>query len=414
MANTLLTSTLVTKEAGYELTNKFKFLSQIDRQYDSSFGSQGRFGKVGDTIFIRTPVRLETKSGQGLQLQNLLELSVPLTIDEQFQVAFGWSSAEDALDIEEVRSRYIDIATTSMANAADVYAINKVFLDVANAVGTPGTAPSTLLTYMTAVTQLVNSAVDDSNLVAMLSPVSMATIAAANSTLFHPGSAISEQYRTGMMTNDSVGIARWYREPNIKSYTTGSFTASTPLIKGASQTGSTLITDGWASSAATLRKGDTFTIGGVFKVNAQSYVNTSQLQNFVVTADTTSVGVDMATLPISPSIIVTGPLRNVSNSPADDAVITVKGATSAAGGTMAATSSPQNLIFNKKAFTFATVDMLKPAGNVDCQFFRSKPAGVSMRFLSGYDMINDQNPSRLDMLGGAATVWADAAARAYA
>ena len=71
---------------------------------------------------------------------------------------------------------------------------------------------------------------------------------------------------------------------------------------------------------------------------------------------------------------------------------------------MTATQALVNLIFHKEAFTFVTVDLLKPAGGVDCEFFRSKAAGVSMRFLSGYDMLNDQNPSRLDILGGAASL----------
>ncbi len=37
------------------------------------------------------------------------------------------------------------------------------------------------------------------------------------------------------------------------------FTASTPLVNGANQTGSTLNSNGWASGATTLKKGDVFT-----------------------------------------------------------------------------------------------------------------------------------------------------------
>jgi len=365
---------------------------------------------VGDTIFVRMPVRFEPKTGQAYQQQNIYEFSVPVTMDQQFQVGMGWSSAQAALEIDEVKKRYIDPAVATMANQADVYAINKVFKDVWNVVGTPGTAPSSLFTYMTAVTQLVNQAVDDSNLVACLSPVSMATIANANATLFHPAPAVTEAYRSGMQQNDSAGIKRWYREPNIQSYTTGSFAASTPLVAGANQTGSSLLTDGWATMA--LKKGDSFTIGGVYTVNQLSYTNTAQLQNFVLTADITDTAGD-ATLSISPSIIITGPLRTVSNAPANNAVITVKGATSPTAGTLSATQSPQNLIFHEEAFTFVTVDLLMAASG-DCRFYRNKASGTSMRFWSGYDYSNDQNPSRLDMLGGAATLQARGAVRAYA
>ena len=404
MANTLLTSTIVTKETGFKYTNNVRFVSQITHKYDPYYASQPKGGKPGDTIFARMPVRFEPKTGQALQQQNIYELSVPIVMEEQFQVAFGWSSAEAALSIEEVDDRYIQPAVNTLANQVDVYAYNKVFKDVWNVVGTPGTQPSAFLTLTTAVSKIVNQAVDDKDLVACLAPLTMATMANANSTLFNPGSAVSESYRSGMLESPASGIQRFYREPNVQSYVTGSSTAATPLVDGANQTGSVLNTKGWASGASTLKKGDHFTIGGVYTLNPLSYTNTAQLQDFVVTADTTSVGTEMDTLPISPSIIVTGPLRNVSNSPADGAVITVKGFTTPAGGTMTATQALVNLVFHKEAFTFVTVDLLKPAGGVDCEFFRSKAAGVSMRFLSGYDMLNDQNPSRLDILGGAASL----------
>lgn len=410
MANTLLTSTLVTKEAGFGYTNNVRFVSQITRKYDDYFRSQPQGGKPGDTIFARMPVRFEPKTGQALQTQNIYELSVAVPIEQQFQVAFGWSSADAALSIEEVDARYIKPAVNTLANQVDVYAYNKVFKDVWNIVGTPGIQPSAFLTLTTGVSKLVNQAVDDKDLVACLSPLAMATIANANAALFNPGSAVSESYRSGMLESPASGIQRFYREPNVQSYTTGTFTASSPVVNGASQTGSSLLTSGWASGASSLKKGDTFTIGGVYTLNPLSYTNTAQLQDFVVTADISDTAGAM-TISISPSIIVTGSLRTVSNSPAANAVITVKGATSAVSGTLAATQTPQNLIFHKEAFTFVTVDLLKPAGGVDCEFFRSKAAGVSMRYLSGYDMLNDQNPSRLDILGGAASLQVRGACR---
>jgi len=411
VANTLVNSTLVTKEAGFGYDNKVRFIRSITHKYDKSFSGGGDAGKVGDTIFVRMPVRFEPKTGQAYQQQAIYEYTVPVTMEEQFQVGMGWSSQQWALDIAEVKKRYIDPAVSTMANQADVYAYNKVFKQVANFVGSPGSAPSSLLTYMTAVTKLVNGAVDDSDLRASLSPVAMATIANANATLFHPAPAVTEAYRTGMQQNDTAGIAKWYREPNVQSYTTGTFTASTPLVNGANQTGSSLITDGWASGATSLKQGDTFTIGGVFSLNPLSYTNTGQLQNFVITADISDTA-GAATLSISPSIITTGVLRNVSNSPANNAVITVTGATAAAGGTLAATTSPQGLIYHEEAFCFVTVDLPR-ASSGDCQFYQNKATGSSIRFWSGYDYSTDQNPSRLDMLGGAAALQIRGACRVY-
>lgn len=412
MANTLVNSTLVTKEAGFDFDNKLRFVKSITHKYDKTFSGGGNAGKPGDTIFVRMPVRFEPKTGQAYQNQAIYEQTVPVTMDEQFQRGLGWSSAQYALNIEEVKKRYINPCVSGLANQIDVYAYNKVFLEVANFVGTPGTTPSALLTYLTALTKLVNGAVDDSDLRLSISPTMMATIANANSTLFHPAPAITEAYRTGMQSNETSGVAKWYREPNVQSYTTGTFTTSTPLVNGASQTGSSLITDGWASGGMSLKKGDTFTIGGVYALNPLSYTDTGILQCFTLTADISDTSGD-ATLSISPSIITTGSQRNVSNSPANNAVITVTGATSAAAGTMAATKSPQGLLYHEEAFCFVTVDLPK-ASSGDCQFYQNADTGTSMRFWTGYDYTSDTNPSRLDVLGGAAALQIRGACRIYA
>lgn len=73
----------------------------------------------------------------------------------------------------------------------------------------------------------------------------------------------------------------------------------TPLVKGASQTGTTLLTDGWPNTTAVLKSGDFFQIENDPKV-------------YQVTDDVTSDGSSNASLPIFPA------LQRV---PADNAVI---------------------------------------------------------------------------------------------
>jgi hypothetical protein len=174
-----------------------------------------------------------------------------------------------------------------------------------------------------------------------------------------------------------------------------------------------LVTDGWASNAATLKKGDIFTIGGVNSVNPLSYSSTGRLQQFVVTADTSSSGVDMATLPISPSIVTSGQLQTVDASPADNAVITVLGATSASSGTLATTTSPQSFLYHPDAFAFVMADLMKPGAGAESTTVRSKALGFSIRMVEQYQIGTDQNPSRLDILIGAATIQARLAARIW-
>ena len=78
--------------------------------------------------------------------------------------------------------------------------------------------------------------------------------------------------------------------------------AGTPLMRGASQTGRTLATDGWSASTAIFKAGDFLTIAGNDKV-------------YMVTADVTSNASSSADTPITiePALV---------ESPADNAAIT--------------------------------------------------------------------------------------------
>ena len=412
MANQIDTSDLITKATAYGFKNQLKFAGKITQEYSDEF--LNKEFTPGDTVKVRMPVRWTVSRGQAYQEQSIQETFVPVTVDQQSHIDMGFSTMQETLDIREIRERYIMPQTEFLANDVDAYAYSATALDVFNAVGSPGVTPTLALTYLQAGVKLTNQAVGKAGRIATLNPLSMATLSVAGATYFAPQGAIAEQYRTGQQSQDTIAIADWNEESNVHSYTTGSFTASTPIVNSANQTGSSLITDGWASSAATLQVGDTFTIGGVYTVNPQSPgVHTGQLQDFVVTAASTSVGVDM-TISISPNIIPSGPLQTVTNSPADNAVITVRGATSASSGTMAATVSAQNLIFNKNFATLVTVDLAKPNGGAEVGRISSKQMALAMRLVKQYDIDADKNKTRVDVAYGVKTLQARLAARIYA
>jgi hypothetical protein len=407
MANTLATPSWVTKEVARGFVNDLSFLANVNKTYDDQYEISG--AKVGNTVNARMPQRFTVTDGQALQLQNLYDQTVPITLTNQKNVAFGYSSAQATTELDEIRARYVKPGGQALANSAEVLAFQAVYRDIYSVVGTPGTTPSTTALYLQAGVKLTDLGVTMSDRVAVLDPLAMVTIANTSSLLFN--GPIAANYRTGQFSGQQLGISEWYQDPNRPVHTTGTFTASTPLIKGAAQTGSVLITDGWASSAATLNKGDIFTIAGVNSVNPVSYQSTGRLQQFVVTATTTSVGVDMATLPVSPPIITSGQLQTVDASPADDAVITVLGATSAAGGTLATTTSPQSFVYHPDAFVFVMADLMKPSAGCKATTVRSKELGISIRMVEQYQIGTDQNPSRLDILIGAATLQARLACR---
>jgi len=405
MPNTLATPTWVTKEVARGFTNDVKFIANVNRTYDDQYVQAG--AKVGRTVNARLPQRFIATDGEALQLQNLYDQTVPITLTNQKNVAFGYSSAQETMEIQEIRTRYTQPAAETLANAADVLTWQAVYKDVYASVGTPGTTPNQKMTYLTAGVKLTDAATPLEGRIACLDPLAMATIADATTGLFNPSATISENYRSGMFGRQQLGISEWYQDPNRPVHVTGSFGASTPIVAGANQTGTSLATTGWTSMA--LKKGDVLTIAGVNSVNPLSYTSTGRLQQLVLTADAVDSG-GAATLQLSPPIITSGSLQTVDAAPANNAAITVWAANPVAG-TLAATSSPVSMVYHPDAFAFVMADLIKPGAGATAVTVRSKALGIAIRWVEQYQISSDQNPSRLDILIGAATVQARLAVR---
>jgi len=409
-ANTILNPSWVTKDVARGFVNNLTFLANVQRTYDSQYKQAG--AKVGDTVRARLPQRFTVTDGEALQQQALFDQAVPISLTNQKNVAFGWSSRQKTLEIDDARARYISPAGEALANAAEVLAFNAVYRDVYNAVGTPGVTPSGTLTYLQAGTKLTDTATPLTGRVAVLDPLAMQTIANTSSTLFNPSAVIGENYKNGMFGRRQLGIDEWYQDAVRPVHTTGTFTACTPTVNGASQTGSSIVTQSWASGATTLKKGDIITFAGVYSVNPIAYTSTGRLQQFTLTADASDSS-GAITLQISPSIITSGQLQTVTASPANGAAITVLGATSSTSGTLATTVSPQSLVFHPDAFAFVMADLMKPDAGCTATTVTSKALGLSIRMVEQYQIGTDQNPSRLDILIGAATIQARLAARVF-
>lgn len=400
MANVTLTSDWVTFETALYFVNSLRGVAQFTREYSDEFVQNG--AKVGDTVRVRLPQQFEASEGESLVLQNILDRSVNVILNRRRHVGFQWSSAQATTDIDDVRQRYVQPAAETLANIYDRVSMGDVYKQVYNVVGTLGTTPSAALTYLTAKVRILDFAGPDEGIVAILDPLANATIANATAALFQPPGKIAENWTKGQFANEQLGIAKWYTDQNIPRFTSGSATsASTPLINGASQTGSSIITDGWGSGATQLRQGDSMTFAGVYAVNPLSKESTGRLHQFAVTADIADTA-GAITMAITPSIVTSGALQNVTASPADNATITYW--SMAAGGTLAATVSPQNLVFHPKAFASVMADLVMPNGGASGSRVNSKTINVALRYVEQFSITSDQNLNRLDILFGSAPI----------
>lgn len=403
MSNTLLTLGDITREALRVLSNNTVLTSKVNRSYDDRFAVTG--AKIGMTTNARKPVRYVYASGQGLILQDVQETYVPITLTTQYQRAVAFSTADLALSLDDFSDRIIRPAIVSLANQVDGDGF-QLYKQIYNNVGTPGTTPSTLDTYLDAKVKLDNNACPrDGDRYLILNPRMEATIVSALKGLFNPQSQLSEQYRMGEMGSQTAGFD-WFMDQNVAVHTIGTYTGA-PTVRVASVDGATtLATQGWTASTDTVKAGDCFTIDSVYAVNPQSRQSTGELQQFVVLTNATADGSGYITLNISPTIQSTGANQNVDSLPAASAAITWFGAS--------AKSTPQGLAFHKDALCFANADLPMPRDQVQAERVADKQTGLSIRLVTAYDINLDREPSRLDLLGGWAALRPELACRVSA
>lgn len=401
MANTVLTSDVIAKEALAVLENNLVFAKNVTRKYEKEWETADR--KIGDTVTVRKPARYLVRDGQTINVQEHKEEPVPVTLDKQKGVDVEFSSKELALDLDSFSKQVLQPQIAALANQIDLDGL-MLYNTVANAVGVPGTTTSDLETYLMAGVKLDNNAAPvDERRGIVLNPLTQAKTVNGLKGLFQSSTEIKSQYEKGKM-GTAAGFD-WAMSQNIPVHTVGPL-GGTPAVNGAGQTGSSLVTDGWTAAAgARLKKGDVFTIAGVFAVNPQSRLTTGELQQFVVTADVSSDASGNATIQIWPAIVATGAMQTVTAAPADGALLTVLGA--------AGTQTAVNLAYHEDAFTLVTADLPLPKGMDMASRASSKQVGLSIRFIRGYDITNDKFVSRLDVLYGWAALRPEHACRIH-
>src|SRR5262245_47450291 len=95
MAETLLTPSVIAKEALMQLENNLVMAGLVHRDY------KNEFVKVGDTVTIRRPVKFLAQDGATFVQQDVIEGSTSITIDKRKHVGWGFSSQDLTLTIEE-------------------------------------------------------------------------------------------------------------------------------------------------------------------------------------------------------------------------------------------------------------------------------------------------------------------------
>jgi hypothetical protein len=328
----LVTSTIVAKESLRMLENQLGMSKMVYRDWEN------KFGKDGETLGIRKPNAFRASKQRVRVPSPLTESTVTLTVATQAHVSFEWSSKQMTDTIDRISERYIKPAMSALANVMDVD-LYDLHDNVYNQVGTPGTAPAGYDVFADARRRMNEEAVPLDSRYVCLNPKGEAETMKGLKGLFNE-KMINDLIAKGAL--GSLAGFDTYMAQNVQTHTTGETGAST-----------------------------------------------AELRQFVVTADITST-LAVINIPISPSIITSGPLQTVTVSPANDAVITMVGTES--------TGYPINIAFHKECFTLAVRPLEIPSS---CVYgARESYNGLSIRVIKAYDIDEDMEVLRFDVLYG--------------
>jgi hypothetical protein len=423
MANVLLTDQHIVSEALMILENDLTFTKFVDRQLDTEY----RNAKRGATISVRKAPRYTVRDGQNVAVQDTTQTQIPFTLAHQFGVDVEFYSSDLALSISDFGRDILGPQIAAIANAID-WSGMQCALDVANAVGTPGTTPGSsgtaqqiLKIFTDANAVLDKCAIPrDGRRNIVIQEDAQSAVVSGLSGLFQDSTEVSKQYREGTMGR-TIG-SKWSMDQNAAILTIGS-AAGTPQVNGSGQaltsppgsagigsagfTRQTLAVKGFTASATVASHGDRFTLPTTYMVNPQNRQTSNTLQKFVVMNSTPVIadGSGNATLTIEPAIIVSGKDQTVSRAPLNNDALTFIGTSG--------TNSPQNLCFHETAFTFASAELPLPRGVHMAARKSDKRLGISMRFLADYIIASDQFLGRFDVLCGWLTQRPEAACVIY-
>jgi hypothetical protein len=407
MANSLLTDNIIVKECLMELKNQLGFTKHVNKEYDDRFARKG--AKIGDTINIRKPSRYEAVSGATLQVQDSVDQSVALQLDQHYHVGMGFSQKDLTLSVDDFKNRYIKPAVTTLANKVDSYGYSQMYKAVYQSVGVPSASalPSTLKGFTQAKAKMALAGAPQDGLVAIVDPLVEASLVEGLKGLFQSSDQIKQQYEKGIM--GMAAGSKFISSANVAKHTIGAL-GGTPAMNGSTSAGATtLVTDGWTAAAATrLKVGDVISIASVYAVNPQTRQSTGELAQFVVTgSDGASDGSGNMTITIDRAIYASGQYQNVDALPANDAAITIFGHASSYANVIA----PQNMVFHKDAFVLGCADLELPGGMEMAARASDPESGLSLSLVRGFDIVNHRTLTRLDILFGWKCVYPELACR---
>lgn len=392
----------VVKEATKAFMNARLFSGFVRNDYRSDFEERG--AKKGDTIFVRRPAQFRVRTGAGMEIQDVHEDKVPVTLPEQKGVDFQFSARELTIDIDkggnEYSKRWIRPAGSALASDFDAFGLQKA-ADVAGS--------TVIVGYSATNAQLYSGFLDAKALLnKFLAPKTV------TERMAFVGSDIENRLTENVkqLYNNANAITKAIKDGTIQDVA-GLTWGSTDLAYvrtngagGATFTPKTFTPDyenmtqwiGYTLSTGTLKVGDTIEFSDSTFVNPETKTAYPQkLQRKVLGLRGENDSLECLVYSIRPKISLD------SSSTAEDrkkyAMANCSAKPSAAGTVLGVAGESYICcpVLHKDAMVLTNVDLARPKKVEMCNTVNYK--NVVIRFIEDYSVTTDQFPDRLDMLG---------------
>jgi len=398
MAATTVNPTAVVREALRHLQNNCVMGGLVYRGHEDEFKQPTNGYKKGASVTVPAPIYYRVKDDAVINTVQPYERDLTFTVDQRKHVAWPITSQEMTLSIDKLSKRHIQPAMQALSNYIDQDLLS-MYKQIPNQVGTPGTTPSQFYTVAEAAAVLSDHACPPDNRSCLMDPWMQAKLADSMKGLLMP--TMVKQ----MVQKSSFGhLATFdmYMSQNINSHTVGTGGATiTSLMDGATAEAATgLVVDENGSVSLVFTEGDILTVAGVNGVNPISGISTGRLRQFVVRALTPASGTEdtISTIPgVDPNQIYSSaatedylPYQTIDTLPADNAAVSCAGS--------AGLVHKVNLAFHRDCIGLIMVPLEMPA-SVGWGAQESA-GGYSIRVIRDYDVINDQEYIRFDVLYG--------------
>ena len=425
----ILSPEIICKEALFRLKRNTVFPRLVTRARDEYFAE-----RIGDTVTIKKPYKAFITKGPTItaaDINPLVDESVEMKIEERWKTVFRYGDRDATLLINDFYNRYMATAIEELSIQYELSGCKELSDNTFYTFGTPGTTLDIDQgRFARAFASVMHIPAPEGNW-ALVNPDDFPrldeTLGGKGgehntvATMKHSG-VYSTKLVEGALRERLMGKWSYFElvECNSIPYYEPGAHGGTPLINGATQSGSSITTDGWTASTKVLNKGALIKIAGINWTQPRGdHRDTGMKATFVVTEDVTSSAAGAATIKISPPIndgTVTfddgadntvansgKAFKNVTSKAADNAVITVVGDSGA--------KYRQSFFFQRRCIEHASVQLNDIGGGVQFNRQFDPQTGLSLSVTRYADGSKMETTTRADVLYGYKMVYPEVAMR---